>query len=111
VFYTFLFVIIYLYIRQRKAFIKDLSTVTDNIMGVRGTLHDDHTGRVKLADASSNMSASRRRRAVKDMTDYLFIDDFYSELKKRNLYLSKDKDKKRVIFQGPIFFRGSTKPF
>jgi hypothetical protein len=96
IFYAIFFALLYRYIRRRKASKKFITGLTDNIMEVRRTLRDDHTNRVKLPDAwsESNMSVSRRHRAIKEVTDYLLLDDFYSTLGRRNNYL-KDLDKER----------------
>jgi hypothetical protein len=61
-------------------------------MEVRGALRNDHANKHII---SETWFANKRRRLIKDITDYLFIHDFYSELRKRNLHLSKDKDQEK----------------
>ena len=94
VFYAILFVIIYLYTRRRNAFKRFLSAVTNNIMEVRRDLLKDHTYKVKLSDVWSNMPINKRRHVIKDINDYLLIDDFYSQLERRNQFVEKNVDKK-----------------
>jgi hypothetical protein len=95
VFYSLLFVIILVYFMRRKANKKFLTTATNNIMEVRRTLLKDHTYKDKLSDAWSNVPVSARRRIIKDMANYLLIDDFYSQLEGRNQYLEKNMDKEK----------------
>jgi uncharacterized protein YdaT len=65
-------------------------------MQIRGALLDDHTDKNDFPDVWNETPANKRRRAIKDITDYLLVDDFYSELKKR---IQKAGKKKRAIFQ------------
>lgn len=80
-----------------KAMKTFLSNVIDNIMKVRGALRGNHTNKNDFSDvwnAWNDMADNQRRRVIKDIPDYILIDDFYSELRKRNLYLSDGRDNK-----------------
>lgn len=93
IFYAVFFVLLYRYIKRRKALKKLITGLTDNIMEVRGVLRNDLTNKDIIPETWFKKPNDMRRRAIKKLTDYLLIDDFYSELRKRNLYLSKNKDK------------------
>lgn len=64
-------------------------------MQIRGTLQDDHTDKNDFPDVWNETPANKRHRAIKDITDYLLVDDFYSELKKRIRYLSEGWKKEK----------------
>lgn len=92
IFYAIFFFLLYRYIKRRKALKKFITGLVDNIMEVRGVLRNNRTNMDILSEPWFKKPADMKRRAIKKLTDYLIIDDFYSELRKRNLYLSKNKD-------------------
>lgn len=69
-------------------------------MVVRRVLYSDPLDRDSFSEKWFEVADEKRRRAIKNMTDYLLIDDFYSELKKRNLYLSKETSKEESDREG-----------
>ena len=97
IFYLTFFILIGWYIGRLmdgRAVKRFLANITDNIMQVRGALRRDHTHKNDFPDVWNEMPANKRRKAMRDISDYLVVDDFYSELTNRNIYLSSDLDKK-----------------
>jgi hypothetical protein len=97
VFYTVLFVILYLYFRRRKAVRKVLTKVIENAIEVRRALQVSHTSKENFAEAWetwNQVPINKRRKAIRDISDYLVVDDFYSELKEWIKFTSHSKDEK-----------------
>ena len=92
IFFTTFGSIIYLYIRRRKTVRRFHSKVVNNIVEIRRALQEDPNNRNIFSEVWSEMP-EKKRQDNHHLGDYLLIDDFYSKLKGRNLYLSKGIDK------------------
>lgn len=93
VFFTTFGIIIYLYMRRRKTMRRFLSKVVKNIVEIRGALRNDLTNKDIFSEVWFEMP-EKKRQDNHNIGDYLIIDDFYSQLRKRNSYLSSDNSEK-----------------
>ena len=91
-YYAIFFGLIYLYHRIRKR-TKFPTKVAKDIMETRKLLRSDVTSRSIFSEAWVNVS-DKKRQTVKNIDDYLLIDDFYQDLKKRNEYLERSSGNK-----------------
>jgi hypothetical protein len=105
VFYVALFGLLYLYIRRRKSMKRSLTKVVKNIMEIRGALRNDRSNKTVFPEIWYNISEEKRQ-DNHNIGDYLLIDDFYSELSKRNLYLSLEKES--AIDEGKVLRHNET---
>jgi hypothetical protein len=88
-FYAVFFGLLYRYIRRRKALKTFVAKIAKQIMEIRRLLQADPTNKDIFSEIWFEVT-DRKRQIIKNMTDYILIDDFYSELRKRNLYLSSN---------------------
>lgn len=86
-FFPLLAAAIFLYYNPRKR-LKFLRTgIRENIMEIRKMLRCDPRYDRPLGEKWSSLSAKDKNCSIRNVNDYLIIDDFYSEVEKRNMHL------------------------
>ena len=81
------------YIWYRRKMRRFPREIAKKVMEIRRVLRSDHHSRTIFPEIWDRVS-ERKRRTIDSINDYLLIDDFNSELRKRNSYLSSDTDRK-----------------
>jgi hypothetical protein len=97
IFYVVLFGLLFLYIRRRSSLKAFLTKVATNIMEIRKVLRSDSSNKSIFHEAWFQKS-EKNRPDIQYIGDYLLIDDFYSELRRRNSYLRDSSiDETKVV--------------
>lgn len=94
VFYGTLAIAVFAYIMKRKRMKRFPREIAKKIMEMRRVLRNDHTSK-DIFPENWDQYSDKMHKTIDSMSDYLLFDDFFSELKKRNLYLSNKIDTKQ----------------
>jgi hypothetical protein len=86
VFYVGLFGLLFLYLRRRRSLKRSLAKVVRSVMEIRSEIRHNPSTKKLFPELWYDIP-EKKRQDNHHIGDYLLIDDFYSELRKRNRYL------------------------